>query len=94
MTSSHAYAQPSECDAVQALADVFGERQGHLIWEKACLTSGVNRHNVGLSLDSLELVVEYLKRWPGLAGVIGTSIGVRISTFRASHARQPSFSST
>ena len=92
MTSSYDYAQPSEYDALQALSDVFGDKRGRLIWEKVCLSSGVRQQGMGLSLDGLELAVEYLKRWPGLAGVVGTSMSVRISTFRALHERPASFS--
>ena len=90
MISSHDYARPSEYDVLEALSDVFGGRQGELIWEKVCLRSGASRQGGGLSLDGLELAVEYLKRWPGLAGIVGRSVGVRIRAFRSLRARTSS----
>lgn len=93
MIPSHDYAQPSEQDVLDALTELFGEEASGLIWEKVCACTGVARPASGLSLNGLELAIEYLKRWPGLAGLVGRSMSVRIRTFRSLHAQQKPVSS-
>lgn len=84
MSSPHGLCRPTEHDVLAALADLLGERNAQQVWRSAC----AEFHDgaaPGYRLDDLYRVVRHLSGWPGLAGIVGRSMKIRIESYAALH---------
>ena len=73
-------AAPSEQDALTFLARALGADQAASLWMRACREGGGRAGS--LSLDELERVVQALAREEGAAGVVGSSLSIRVRSYR------------
>lgn len=71
---------PSGDEAIETLVRLLGPQQGSALWEDACQSAGVGRF-APLALDQLQAVAESLGAHPGVAGVVGTSLLVRVRCY-------------
>lgn len=86
MSSPPGLHRPTEHEVVAALADLVGEQNARQVWEAAC----AEFHGAAAPaerLDDLYRVVRYLGDWPGLIGIVGRSMRIRIETFVALQRR-------
>ena len=74
------YAAPAEDAALQMLARVLGPTAAAQEWRDACREAGLPLPAGDLSPDALLRVAERLAGRPGVAGVVGTSLAIRLRT--------------
>ncbi|HEX8391024.1 MAG TPA: hypothetical protein VF665_01605 [Longimicrobium sp.] len=75
-------APPSKDDALAFLARGVGADQAAALWVRACRESGASATARDLGPETLMKVAEWLARQSGIVGVIGTSLSVRLRTYR------------
>lgn len=73
-------APPTEQDALGFLARALGPDQAAALWVRTCRDAGVR--SSGMSLDELERAAQALAAQEGVAGVIGSSLVIRLRTYR------------
>lgn len=88
--SSHGLSKPTEQEVVAALADLLGERNARQIWQAAC-SEFYSEAAPAYRLDDLYRVVRHLSGWPGLAGIVGRSMRIRIETYVTLENQRPDF---
>ena len=76
----YALAAPTEQHAITFLARALGPDQAVSLWVRTCRGAGVRSGR--LSLDELERAAKALAALGGVAGVIGSSVMVRLRTYR------------
>jgi hypothetical protein len=73
-------APPTEQDALTFLARALGADRAASLWMRACREAGARAG--ALSRDELERVVQALAKEEGPAGVVGSSLDIRLRTYR------------
>jgi hypothetical protein len=73
-------APPTHHDALAFLARAVGADRAASVWLRACADAGAPR--TGLGVDEMMRVSERLAEQEGVVGVIGTSLVVRVRTYR------------
>jgi hypothetical protein len=76
----YALAPPTEQDAMSFLARALGPDKAAAVWVRTCHAAGVR--SVGMGLDELERAAQVLAAQEGVAGVIGSSLVIRLRTYR------------
>lgn len=76
----YALAPPTEQDAITFLARALGADRAVATWVRTCQEAGVR--SGGLGLDELERAAQALARQEGAPGVIGSSLVIRLRTYR------------
>lgn len=76
----YALAPPTEHDAMEFLARALGPDQAAALWVRTCRGAGVP--SSGMGLDELERAAQALAAQEGVAGVIGSSLLIRLRTYR------------
>ncbi|HEX2078985.1 MAG TPA: hypothetical protein VHG08_14780 [Longimicrobium sp.] len=71
---------PTEQDALTFLARALGADRAATLWMRTCRETGVRAG--ALSLDELERVVQALAKEEGPAGVVGSSLAIRLRSYR------------
>jgi hypothetical protein len=75
-------APPSKDDALAFLARGVGADEAASVWVRACRESGVPVDARDLGPEPMMKVSEWLSRQTGVVGVIGSSLVVRLRTYR------------
>ncbi len=73
---------PTRDDALAFLARAIGPDRAASTWVRAVAAAGVGSPGGELSVDEMLKVAERLAAEPGVVGVIGTSLVVRLRTYR------------
>lgn len=73
-------APPTEQDALTFLARAVGADRAAGLWMRTCREAGARAG--ALSLDELERVVQALAAEEGPAGVVGSSLAIRLRSYR------------
>ena len=73
-------APPTEQDALTFLARALGADRAASLWMRACREAGVRAG--ALSLGELERVAQALAGEEGPAGVVGSSLVIRVRSYR------------
>jgi energy-converting hydrogenase Eha subunit B len=73
---------PTRDDALAFLARAIGPDRAASTWVRAVAAAGVGSQGGELSVDEMLKVAERLAAEPGVVGVIGTSLVVRLRTYR------------
>lgn len=73
---------PTRDDALAFLARAIGPDRAASTWVRAVAAAGVGLAGGDLSVDEMLKVAERLAAEPGVVGVIGTSLVVRLRTYR------------
>lgn len=76
----YALSPPSEQDALGFLARALGPDQAAALWVRTCRDVGVRSGALGV--DEMERAAQALSAHPGVAGVIGNSLVIRLRTYR------------
>ncbi|HEU0302595.1 MAG TPA: hypothetical protein VFR37_24255 [Longimicrobium sp.] len=73
-------APPTEQDALTFLARALGADRAASLWMRTCRGAGARAG--ALSMDELERVVQALATEEGPAGVVGSSLVIRLRSYR------------
>lgn len=74
--------RPTAEEAVAGLARVVGADRARRLWQRCCITAGVDADEVH-SLSELMKVAACMVTLPGPEGVMGASLCLRIGTYEA-----------
>lgn len=80
--SGYRLAAPSRDDAMAFLARALGADKAASVWTTACRAAGVSPATRDMGVDALIRVADWLGGQPGVVGVIGQSLLVRLRTYR------------
>ena len=80
--SDGAHIPPTRDDALAFLARAIGPDRAASTWVRAVAAVGVGSAGGELTVDEMLKVAERLAAEPGVVGVIGTSLAVRLRTYR------------
>lgn len=72
---------PTEESAIASLERILGAPQGREAWERACLQAGVSIAGRPLLPEQMQAVAENLAGVPGITGVFGVALRVRVETY-------------
>lgn len=73
-------AAPTEQDALTFLARAIGADEAAGLWLRTCRAAGARAG--AMSMEELERVVQALAKEEGSAGVVGSSLAIRVRTYR------------
>lgn len=79
-------ALPSVEDCLAALGRVMSPGQAEAVWSEACALAGVNPHALD-EVETLDQVVQSLRRKTGLIQLVALSLSIRIDTYRCLRAK-------
>lgn len=71
---------PSRETTLDVLNRAFGIDQGLQIWVEACLVCQTSINNP--TLEELHVIFTHFSRQPGILGIYGTSLKMRLTTYR------------
>jgi hypothetical protein len=86
--AEHGLVPPTRDDALAFLARAIGPDRAASTWVRAVAAAGVGTRGRELDVDEMLTVAERLAAEPGVVGVIGTSLVVRLRTYRLMAATQ------
>lgn len=74
------YDAPTREFAIGTLIRSLGRDEAQRLWNEACNSNEIN--GKADTLEDLEKVSDFISQQPGVAGVLGKSLTVRIRTFK------------
>lgn len=77
---------PSRQIAFAALGRFLSKEETEILWKKACEDCTIPQDTS--SIDQLESIFKYISMQPGVIGVVGKSLNVRIITYRTLSLKQ------
>ena len=75
----HELAVPSVSDFRATVEQGGGDA---VLWSRLCQQAGVSAASPTLSLDQLDVLAQTIKAQPGVLGIMGRSLAVRVTTYR------------
>lgn len=77
---SYNYDAPTREFAIGTLIRSLGRDEAQKLWNEACNSQNID--GKATSLEELEKVSDFISKQPGVAGVLGKSLTVRIQTYK------------
>ncbi len=86
--SGYGLRRPTRSTVIAALHSVLGPFDGDRAWTDACMAARVDPQDMGMGIAALTAVVDVLSRAPGLPGVVGDSMWIRLESYELLARRQ------